>query len=511
MERPDRVVVHAPGQCRGCGKSLEDAEVTGAEVRQVFDLPARALEVTEHQAQSRRCSCGTLTKADFPPEAKVAANYGPVVRAVAVYLMVGQHLPVARTAALLAQVCGAPVSTGWLAGLPGEASAGLAPFLDELRAQLAAEDVLHADETGSRISGARYWFHVACNGLLTLLDCHPKRGVEALEDMAVLPFFKGVLVSDGWKPYWSVEGVEHALCCAHLLRDLASLSRLGPPPGLGRRDGRPVGGGQRARSNGRHGRRGWPQRRPVEGLSRPLHQAHKPGRLGALPARHQPGSVHRDAYNLLRRLRDQRDEVTRYWVDPAVSFDNNQAERDLRMAKLQQKISGCFRTFAGAKAFCAVRSYLQTARKHGSGGHGGARPALQGRPVAAPTSPLPAIGYRSGLRRPKEDPLSPARKADRDLDALIEEITVDAYDDDEQLQGFANAFDEDANFPCPGNVVGEEVEVLSVSVENHRRELIATCKRGGRRYDVALLDVDLRADPTTSRLIAAYRRWLGYR
>jgi transposase len=87
--------------------------------------------------------------------------------------------------------------------------------------------------------------------------------------------------------------------------------------------------------------------------------------VGALPARHQPGSVHRDAYNLLRRLRDQRDEVTRYWVDPAVSFDNNQAERDLRMAKLQQKISGCFRTFAGAKAFCAVRSYLQTARKHG--------------------------------------------------------------------------------------------------------------------------------------------------
>lgn len=107
--------------------------------------------------------------------------------------------------------------------------------------------------------------------------------------------------------------------------------------------------------------------------------------------------------------------------------------------------------------------------------------------------------------------MSPARKADRDLDALIEEITVDAYGDDEQLQGFVNAFDEDANFPCLGSVVGEEVEVLSVSVENHRRELIATCKRGGRRYDVALLDIDLRADPTTSRLIAAYRRWLGYR
>jgi hypothetical protein len=107
--------------------------------------------------------------------------------------------------------------------------------------------------------------------------------------------------------------------------------------------------------------------------------------------------------------------------------------------------------------------------------------------------------------------LSPARKADHDLDALIEEITVDASDEDEQLQSFANAFDEDANFPCPGTVVGEEVEVLSVAVEDHRSELIASCKRGGRLYDVALLDIDLRADQATSRLIAAYRRWLGYR
>jgi hypothetical protein len=103
-----------------------------------------------------------------------------------------------------------------------------------------------------------------------------------------------------------------------------------------------------------------------------------------------------------------------------------------------------------------------------------------------------------------------ARKADSDLDQLIEEITVDAYDQDEQLMGFENAFDEAADFPCPGTMVGEEVEVLSVSVKNHRRELIATCKRGGRKYDVALLDIDVHGDSATSRLIAAYRRWLGY-
>jgi transposase len=184
-----------------------------------------------------------------------------------------------------------------------------------------------------------------------------------MADMAVLPLFSGVLVSDGWKPYWSIEGIEHALCCAHLLRDLASLS-----------------------SSARH--RAWAddmadllveakiavQRALAEGRA-----GLSPGQLrgyryrytklvnrgvSALPARHRPGSADRDAANLLRRLRDQRHEVTRYWSEPAVPFDNNQAERDLRMAKLQQKISGCFRTLAGAKAFCAVRSYLQTAQKH---------------------------------------------------------------------------------------------------------------------------------------------------
>ena len=106
--------------------------------------------------------------------------------------------------------------------------------------------------------------------------------------------------------------------------------------------------------------------------------------------------------------------------------------------------------------------------------------------------------------------MSPGRKADADLDRLIGEITADCYDEDEQLMGFQNAFEEDANFPCPGTVVGAEVEVLSVSVGDHRRELIATCERGSHQYDIALLDIELRPDPETSRLISAYRRWLSF-
>ena len=123
------------------------------------------------------------------------------------------------------------MSTGWLAGLPREAADELGPFLAELRSQLAAEEVLHADETRARISGACYGFHVACNSLLTLLYCHDKRGVEAQKDMAVLPFFSGVLVSDRWKPYWSIGGIEHALCCAHLVAGPGLADLLRSPPG----------------------------------------------------------------------------------------------------------------------------------------------------------------------------------------------------------------------------------------------------------------------------------------
>ena len=363
VDSPDRTVVHSPPRCRACGESLEGAEPTGTEVRQVFDLPDKRLEVTEHRAEGRRCSCGATTRAPFPEEAKGPACYGPIVRATAVYLMVGQHLPVGRTAELVSQVCGAPVSTGWLAGLAAEAAEGLAPFLSELRAQLVAAEVVHADETGSRISGARFWSHVACTGLLTLLDCHPRRGAEAFEDMAVLPFFKGVLVSDGWKPYWSLEGMEHALCAAHLLRDLASLTASVAHRGwaddmadllVEAKDAL-----EQALAEGRSGLDIGVLRAYRGRYWKILHRG-----FACVPASHHPGSVDRDAYNLLCRLRDQRQEVQRYWVNTAVPFDNNQAERDLRMAKLQQKISGCFRTFAGAKAFCAIRSYLQTARKH---------------------------------------------------------------------------------------------------------------------------------------------------
>jgi transposase len=363
---PQFTEVHVPEICEGCGAGLARARITGTEIRQVFELPTRRLEVTEHRSEQRTCACGHTTKAPFPTEAKAPTCYDPLVRAVAVYLMIGQHIPVARTARLLSEVLGAPVSTGWLAGLADEAAQGLGGFMTFVKSELISADTMHADETGARVSGASYWFHVACTDLLTLLDCHEKRGVDAFSDIGVLPFFSGVLVTDGWKPYWRIGAFDHALCLAHLLRDLASVSEV-------------WGGGSWADdmadllvdakyaiddaiSNGADGI----SANALKGLRTRYTKVLKWG-FSDIPEYHSPGSANREAYNLLVRLENQRDEVTRYWSDARVDATNNQAERDLRMVKLQRKISGCFRTVAGAKAFCTVRSYIHTAQKHGLG------------------------------------------------------------------------------------------------------------------------------------------------
>jgi transposase len=368
VERPDEVVEHAPERCGGCGADLAGAVVVGVEARQVFDLPALRLCVAEHRAQRRRCACGTTTAGRFPEHVRAAACYGPGVRALVCYLCVHQHLPVDRAAQLLVDVLGASVATGTLAAVLAEGAVGLDGFLATVRDRLAAAPVAHFDETGARVAGRLHWVHSASTSLLSLFTVHAKRGKVAMDAAGVLPGFGGVAVHDGWAPYWRYEDVRHALCGAHLLRELEAIT---DQPGQGWAAGmaellvdaklaadraRAAGAGRvqdtgRARLHARY------ERLLADGQAAnppPPASGRRSGR-----ARRSP------AGRLLARLDTRREEVLRCLDDTRVPFDNNQAERDLRMVKLQQKISGCWRTPAGAEAFLALRSYLATARKHG--------------------------------------------------------------------------------------------------------------------------------------------------
>jgi transposase len=230
VAEPDEVAWHTPDRCGGCGATLTDAPVVGVEARQVFDLPPLRLLATEHRAQRRRCTCGTTTAAAFPHHVRAAACYGPGVRALVCYLCVHQHLPVDRAGQLLADVLGAPVATGTLAAVLTEGAVGLDGFLATVRDQLAAVPVAHFDETGARVAGRLHWVHSASTALLSLFTVHAKRGKVAMDQAGVLPGFAGVAVHDGWAPYWRYGDVTHALCGAHLLRELDAISE---EPGQG--------------------------------------------------------------------------------------------------------------------------------------------------------------------------------------------------------------------------------------------------------------------------------------
>jgi transposase len=387
---PDAVVVHRPVACKGCGGDLTLAPVTGVEARQVFDLPEVRLRSTEHQAERRLCACGQVTAAGFPDQARSAACYGPGVRALAVYLGVGQYLPVQRAAELLAHALGASVSAGWLAGVVAEGAAGLEGFAQTVREQLKVAGVAHFDETGARVAGRLHWVHSASTALLSWFTVHPRRGVVAMDAAGVLPGFTGVAVHDGWSPYWRYDKAAHALCAAHLLRELDEAAE---EPGQGwaaeLAEWLSVACAQAATARAAGAER--PDSAVVDRLLGRYDQIIAAGRAVNPPAPRPPGQRHRrkrtPSASLLERLDTRRDQVCRFLQDLRVPPTNNQAERDIRMVKLAQKISGCWRTLDGAQAFLTVRSYVSTARKHGVNPLAALRQLFEGNPWLPATSP----------------------------------------------------------------------------------------------------------------------------
>ena len=364
----DHTVIHPPSSCRCCGAGLGDAEVTAVESRQVFDLPQRRAEVTEHVAERRRCGCGVETKGEFPPEATAPACFGPAVRAAGLYLLVRQHIPIARAAEILTDLLGVPVSTGFLASLTAEAADGLGEFIDDLTDALAGEPVAGADETSVRVAGAKWWFHVCCTALFTFLGVHPNRGVTATDHFGVLPRFQGTLVHDRWAPYWRYQTMRHSICNAHLLRDLAAAAEIATQKAWAdAMAGLLVDAKRRCDAARAAGRAKLPARQRST-----IRASYDTVVADALAANPEPPDgrkrirTEKIGYNLAVALRDHKDEVLRFVDDLNVWFDNNQSERDLRMARLQTKVSGCFRSQRGAQSFVTVRSYIETGRKHGA-------------------------------------------------------------------------------------------------------------------------------------------------
>jgi transposase len=362
VDRPDEVIVHRPESCGGCGGRLRRAAVTSVEVRQVFDLPPATLRVVEHRLQHRRCRCGVVTMATAPGGIGGPVQYGPRVRAIGAYLVGYQHLPYERACETLADLCGVGMSTGTLVSVLARTADGLIPFLDVVRAGLAAAPVAHFDETSLRVAGGGAWVHSASTDRLSLFTVHPSRGHDAMIAAGVLPVFGGIAVHDGYSPYRRY-GTAHGLCNAHHLRELAAILDADPTQtwagDLTRLLGEIHATVRHAHHVGAHGL----HEHLLDTYRHRYHTIIDTGQAAnPSPAGH---GARTPAANLLARLSGFWRDVLRFAYDLRVPFDNNLAERDIRMVKLRQKISGCLRSFTGAETFCAIRSYLSTARKHG--------------------------------------------------------------------------------------------------------------------------------------------------
>jgi transposase len=366
VEKPDATINHVPETCSGCGGNLTGAAVTGHAARQVFDLPEpQPLFVTEHRAHACVCrNCGTETRAAFPEDVTAPAQYGARIAAVAMYLLHLQLLPEKRLAALMADLFGVHLATATIGAMSRSCAARFQEFAATLRDQVASAPVKHMDETGFRISGKTQWLHIASTIWLTFYRISPKRG--SLPDNV-----DGIVVHDHWKPYYTLKNVLHALCNAHHLRELQALveiekedwarkmqrllRRACHAANLAREQDRPLPPGLIALIERCY------DTILVEGFT--FHEG-QPA-LVSTPRKRKGRVPRRTGHNLLLRLRARKLDVLRFLSDPTVPFTNNLAERDGRMMKLRQKISGGFRSVEGAEDFAVIRSLLSTARKQG--------------------------------------------------------------------------------------------------------------------------------------------------
>jgi transposase len=387
VEKPQHIKVHRVEACGHCGHALRRRKAIGYEKRQVFDVPPVTIEVTEHRAEIKDCPCcGKETRAQFPSEVNKAVQYGTEIKSQMVYLNTEQHIPLERTCDLLEEWYGHRPSEGTMVTACAEAAEKVELSNEAVKEHLVEhETVVHFDETGMMVNGVLNWLHSASTAHLTCYAMHAKRGSVAMTEIGILPRFKGRAVHDDLAAYFLYE-LEHALCNAHHLRTLLFLLErypqkwMEPLQDLLLKIKAKVEAAKEKKQTSLSAR----QRNLfnqaydqliAQGLRAnppPNEKSRKPGQRGKLkqtPAR-----------NLLLRLREHKEAVLAFMDDFNVPFDNNQAERDLRMMKVKQKVSGGFRSTMGAHNFCGIRGYLSTARKNGVKALAALRLAFTGAP-----------------------------------------------------------------------------------------------------------------------------------
>ncbi len=370
VDTPNHTVLHNIETCDQCTANLKDANVVGVEKRQVFDLPPLNIEVTEHQALIKRCpECGASAKGLFPEGVTQPAQYGNRVKSLAVYLNQYHFIPLERTCEIFEDLFGHRPSDTTIFQAAERLWDHLEPVEAHIKQSLINAHVLNVDETSLSVAGKKHWVHVAGTSLLTHYGLHEKRGQKATDAIGILPCYEGRAVHDHWKPYFGYEDCQHALCNAHHLRELKFVTEQYQQDWAQEMttllmDIKQIV--EQTNENTHH-----LSATKIKAFEKRYDQILMQGFQDNPPPKQKAGGKKKRGRpkqsppkNLLDRLEQYKREVLAFMYDFRVPFDNNQAERDIRMVKVKQKVSGCFRTQTGAAIFCRIRGYISTAKKN---------------------------------------------------------------------------------------------------------------------------------------------------
>ena len=366
---PDEVVVHSVSECAHCQADLRAVKSNEPEKRQVFEVPPVRLVVTEHQAEEKQCpQCGKSSRAAFPADITQPTQYGPGFQAPLVYLHSDHFVPLARTAEIAKGIYQQPVSEGTILAAVAEAARQVAPVNEALKTYLVETDeTVHADETGVRVEAKLHWLHSAGTTQATVYSIQAKRGCEGITAANILNRRQKRCIHDAWQSYFNYKAMTHALCNAHHLRELTFIAEQYQQQWASAMRHLLCEIKDTVESVKAEGRNTlWPEQIAWFNRHYTLLLYDAEDEIGP-PAPPVAGRRQKNSppANLLKRLTDYREHLLAFMYDFRVPFDNNLAERDVRVMKVQQKVSGGFRRLVGAQNFCAVRSYIATARKNG--------------------------------------------------------------------------------------------------------------------------------------------------
>lgn len=371
-----------------CGLDLSGQQPDKIETSQVFDLPPTKIEVTEHRFETKTCPCcRKKITAPLPDGLKGApVEYGHQLKALSIYLMDQHLIPSRRVSEILKDLYGVEVSIGSILQWSTEAFNKLANFEKDVIGALIQSDAVNFDETGMRCFGSLHWLHNASTASLTFFAIHAERGAVAMNDFGILPNFSGIAIHDHWAPYFTFGDCMHALCNAHILRELTFLNEVLGEQWAKKMKKLLLDIHERVKKAKIEGKEEIPRSAKKKFLEKYEQSLRTGFRFHAVNdpdfKRGTRGRVKQTkGKNLLDRLRDFQTEVLRFMNDFRAPFTNNQGEQDIRMNKVKQKISGCFRSLGGAKAFCRIRSYLSTMRKQGNNLLAATQAVFLGQPI----------------------------------------------------------------------------------------------------------------------------------